>query len=52
MTGSVDLSREAHGEAVAAPYGGLEEQGAHDACGRADEVEREADEAEPVRRFA
>ena len=49
---AVDLSGEAHGEAVAAPDGLLEQQGADDACDGADEVEREADEAEPVRRFA
>lgn len=52
VTGAVDLSGEAHGEAVAALDGFLEQQGAHDARARADEVEREADEAEPVRRFA
>jgi len=52
VTGAVDLSGEADGEALVALDGLLEQQGAHDACGRADEVEREADEAEPVRHFA
>jgi hypothetical protein len=51
MARTVDLPRETHGEVVAAPNGLLEQQGAHDTCARADEVEREADEAEPVRRF-
>lgn len=49
---TVDLSRETHGELVATPDGLLEQQGAYDTCTCADEVEREADEAEPVRRFA
>lgn len=52
VAGTVDLSREAHGESVAAPDGLLEQQGAQDACTCADEVERESDEAEPVRHFA
>ena len=51
VTGAVNLSSESHGEAVAAPDGLLEQQSAQDARARADEVEREADEAEPVRRF-
>ncbi|KAH9072974.1 hypothetical protein EDB83DRAFT_2360200 [Lactarius deliciosus] len=52
VTGAIDLSGKAHGEAVAAPDGLLEQQGAHDARASADEVERKANEAEPVRRFA
>ena len=52
VTGAVDLSSESHGEAVAALDGLLEQQGAHDAPARADKVERETDEAEPVRHFA
>ena len=52
VAGTVDLSSDEHSEFVAAPDGLLEQEGAHDARARPDEVEREADEAEPVRRFA
>ena len=46
---AIDLARETHNEAVGAPDGRLEQERARHACARADEVQREPDEGEPIR---
>ena len=49
MSCAVDLARETHDEAVRAPDGRLQQERARHARARADQVEREPDEGEPVR---
>ena len=51
VAGTVDVSADERDELVTALDSFLEQEGAHDARACSDEVEREADEAEPVRRF-